>query len=60
MANLMPSILPDLLQHGYIKPARVRLMDSSVGTLKERVGTGLALLRENKISGEKVIVKISD
>ncbi|KAF4611655.1 hypothetical protein D9613_004082 [Agrocybe pediades] len=60
MSELMPKILPDLLQHGYIKPARVRLMDSSFGSLKERVGAGLALLRENKISGEKVVVKMVD
>lgn len=52
----MPQILPALLEAGHIKPARVRLMDE--GSFKERVGTGLELLRENKISGEKVVVKV--
>jgi len=28
------------------------------GTLKERVATGLDLLRNNKVSGEKVVVKV--
>ncbi|KAF8182354.1 hypothetical protein BJ912DRAFT_978682 [Pholiota molesta] len=55
--KLMPQILPALLEAGHIKPARVRLMDK--GSLKEQVGTGLELLRENKISGEKVVVKVS-
>ncbi|KAF7356305.1 PKS-ER domain-containing protein [Mycena venus] len=54
--NLMPKILPDLLASGLIQPNRVRLLDQ--GTFKERVGTGLDLLRNNKISGEKVIVKV--
>lgn len=56
--NLMPKILPELLKAGYIKPAPVRLLDK--GTFKERVATGLELLRENKISGEKVIVKVEN
>ncbi|KDR85542.1 hypothetical protein GALMADRAFT_234467 [Galerina marginata CBS 339.88] len=55
--NLMSKILPELLTSGYIKPARPLLMDK--GTFKERVGTGLHLLRENKVSGEKVTVKVS-
>ncbi|KAH9486431.1 Trans-enoyl reductase himH [Psilocybe cubensis] len=54
--NLMPKILPSLLQSGSIKPSRVRLLDQ--GSLKERVEEGLELLRNNKISGEKVVVKI--
>jgi NADPH:quinone reductase-like Zn-dependent oxidoreductase len=54
--SLMPKILPDLLKSGFIKPAPVRLMEK--GTFKERVGAGLDLLRQNKISGEKVVVKV--
>ncbi|KAF8216947.1 hypothetical protein K438DRAFT_1748085 [Mycena galopus ATCC 62051] len=53
--NLMPNILPQLLASG-IQPNRVRLMDQ--GTFKERVGTGLDLLRNNKVSGEKIVVKV--
>lgn len=52
----MSKILPDLLEKGLIKPARVRLMDQ--GSLRDRVALGLDLLRNNKISGEKVVVKI--
>ncbi|CAA7268084.1 unnamed protein product [Cyclocybe aegerita] len=54
--NLMPKILPRLLDSGYIKPTQVRLLEK--GSFKERVGTGLDLLRNNQISGEKVVVKV--
>ncbi|KAJ7464596.1 chaperonin 10-like protein [Mycena latifolia] len=54
--NLMPKILPQLLAAGVIQPNRVRLLDQ--GTFKERVAAGLDLLRNNKVSGEKVIVKV--
>nr|GAT56977.1 predicted protein [Mycena chlorophos] len=55
--HLMPQILPQLLRDGLIQPNKVRLLDQ--GTLKERVGAGLELLRSNAISGEKIIVKVS-
>ncbi|KAJ7181030.1 chaperonin 10-like protein [Mycena filopes] len=55
--NLMSKILPELLASGIIQPNRVRLLDQ--GTFKERVAIGLDLLRNNKISGEKVIVKVA-
>ncbi|KJA26772.1 hypothetical protein HYPSUDRAFT_35919 [Hypholoma sublateritium FD-334 SS-4] len=54
--KLMPNILPALLESGGISPTRVRLLD--LGSLLDRVSTGLQLLRENKISSEKVIVKV--
>ncbi|THV06445.1 GroES-like protein [Dendrothele bispora CBS 962.96] len=57
-ANLLPKILPHLLDHGIIQPNKVRLLDESFGTLEERVGKGLELLRNNLVSGEKVVVKI--
>ncbi|KAJ7283230.1 chaperonin 10-like protein [Mycena rebaudengoi] len=56
--NLMSKILPQLLANGIIKPNKVRLLDQ--GTFKERVAVGLDLLRNNTISGEKIIVKVSD
>ncbi|KAF5345133.1 hypothetical protein D9758_009676 [Tetrapyrgos nigripes] len=56
--NLMPKILPPLLEAGIIQPNKVRLLDELVGMLKERVAAGLDLLRNNLVSGEKVIVKI--
>ncbi|KAJ7800559.1 chaperonin 10-like protein [Mycena olivaceomarginata] len=55
--SLMPKILPELLASGLIQPNRVRLLDQ--GTFKERVSTGLDLLRNNRISGEKVVVKVA-
>ncbi|KAF8216896.1 chaperonin 10-like protein [Mycena galopus ATCC 62051] len=55
--NLMPTILPALLASGLIQPNRVRLLEE--GTLKERVAAGLDLLRNNKVSGEKVVVKVA-
>lgn len=30
------------------------------GTVRERVEAGIDLLRKNKVSGEKVVVKIAD
>ncbi|KAJ6456110.1 chaperonin 10-like protein [Mycena sanguinolenta] len=55
--NLMPKIIPELLASGLIQPNKMRLLDQ--GTFKERVGTGLDLLRSNKINGEKVVVKVA-
>ena len=57
--NLMPKILPVLLETGIIQPTKIRLLDESYGSLKDRVGVGLDLLRNNKVSGEKVVVKIA-
>lgn len=57
--NLMPKILPHLLEAGIIQPNKVHLLDESIGTLKDRVAAGLDLLRNNKVSGEKVVVKIN-
>jgi hypothetical protein len=55
----MPKILPDLLAEGHIEPNRVRLLDSKQKSLKDRVKEGMELLRENRVSGEKVVVKIN-
>ncbi len=55
--NLMPKILPELLANGLVKPNRIRLLKE--GTLKERVEVGLDLLRNNKVSGEKIVVEIN-
>lgn len=52
----MPNVLPELLEAGLIKPSRVRLFDK--GPVLDRVKEGLDLLRNNKVSGEKVVVKI--
>jgi hypothetical protein len=55
--NLFQKVLPPLLASGAIQPNKVRLMDQ--GALKDRVAAGLDLLRNNKVSGEKVIIKIT-
>ena len=52
----MPKILPDLLAKGLIKPNCMRLL--AEGTLKERAAVALDLLRHNKLSGEKLVVKM--
>lgn len=54
--NLMPKILPRLLDLHLVKPSKVLLLDQ--GSFKERVAEGLDLLRNNRVSGEKVVVKI--
>jgi hypothetical protein len=55
--NLFSKVLPPLLASGTIKPNKVLLLDE--GSLKDRVVKGLGLLRDNKLSGEKLIVKIA-
>lgn len=57
--NLMTRILPTLLETKIIQPTKIRLLDESYGSLKDRVEVGLDLLRNNKVSGEKVIVKVA-
>lgn len=54
--NLAPKIIPSLLETGIIKPNKLRLI--AHGSFKERVVEGLDLLRNNKVSGEKVVVKV--
>nr|GAT55243.1 predicted protein [Mycena chlorophos] len=56
--ELMSKILPPVLAKGIIMPNRVRLLDRGA-TLKERVEEGLDLLRNNKVSGENIIVKVA-
>ncbi len=55
----MQKILPPLLESGIILPSKIRLLDESFGSLKERVAAGLDLLRNNKISGENVVEKVA-
>ncbi|KAH8824120.1 chaperonin 10-like protein [Flagelloscypha sp. PMI_526] len=53
--NLMPKILPELLEKGLLLPNRVKLIDE--GTWLERANFALDLFRHNQVSGEKVVVK---
>ena len=54
----MPITLPKLLSENLIKPNRVKLLDH--GDFLTRTKDALDLYRQNKISGEKLVVKISD
>lgn len=56
--KLLPVILPELLEKGLIEAPRYRIMDQ--GSLQQRAEQALELLRTNQLSGEKVIVKVSD
>ncbi|XP_006453991.1 hypothetical protein AGABI2DRAFT_196626 [Agaricus bisporus var. bisporus H97] len=56
--RLLPAILPELLEKGLIEAPRYRIMDQ--GSLQQRAEQALELLRTNQLSGEKVIVKVSD
>ncbi|EKM50124.1 uncharacterized protein PHACADRAFT_178748 [Phanerochaete carnosa HHB-10118-sp] len=52
--NILSVILPRLLERGMIRANPVRLIRE--GSLLERVNAGLDLFRNNKVSGEKVVV----
>lgn len=54
--NVLPVLLPRLLETGQIRPNAVKLMKE--GSLLNRVNTGLDLLRNNKVSGEKIVVEL--
>ena len=56
--NLLPSILPSLLESSLLQPSKVSLLDEKDGHLKERVEKGLEKLRKGEIRGEKLVVKI--
>ncbi|GJE93299.1 zinc-binding alcohol dehydrogenase family protein [Phanerochaete sordida] len=56
--TVLPLILSRLLEEGRIRANPVRLMKE--GSLLDRVNAGLDLLRNNKISGEKVVVDLQE
>jgi len=55
--NLMPKILPQLLEHGIIQPNRIRLFDQ--GSLQDRCQEALNVVRNGEVKGEKVVVKVT-
>ncbi|KAG1813975.1 chaperonin 10-like protein [Suillus subaureus] len=55
--NLMPKILPRLLEEAIIQPNRVRLFDQ--GSLQDRCQEALDVVRNGQVSGEKVVVKVA-
>ncbi|KAL5533781.1 hypothetical protein ACEPAG_241 [Sanghuangporus baumii] len=54
--NFLQKILPQLLEKRVIRPNPIRLFKE--GPLLDRVKTGLDLLRNNKVSGEKVVIDL--
>ncbi|KAF8872003.1 hypothetical protein BD779DRAFT_1679993 [Infundibulicybe gibba] len=56
--NLMPKVLPELLELEIIEPNRVRLLDGDVAGLKDRAEAALDMLRNNRVSGEKLVLAI--
>ncbi|KAI0759307.1 chaperonin 10-like protein [Irpex lacteus] len=56
--DFMPKFLPKLLESNALRPNRLRLFKESDGPLLERVNNALDLFRENKISGEKVVIEL--
>ena len=54
--TFMPKVLPQLLESGIIRPNPIRLLTH--GTLVERALEGLDLLRNNRVSGEKVVIEL--
>jgi threonine dehydrogenase-like Zn-dependent dehydrogenase len=55
--NLMPKILPRLLEEAIIQPNRVRLFDQ--GSLQDRCQEALDIVRNGQVNGKKVIVKVA-
>ncbi|KAL5494804.1 hypothetical protein ACEPAI_266 [Sanghuangporus weigelae] len=54
--NFLQKILPQLLEKKVIRPNPIRLFKE--GPLLDRVKTGLDLLRNNKVSGEKIVIDL--
>ncbi|KAL5535938.1 hypothetical protein ACEPAF_4032 [Sanghuangporus sanghuang] len=54
--NFLQKILPQLLEKRIIRPNPIRLFKE--GPLLDRAKTGLDLLRNNKVSGEKVVIDL--
>lgn len=52
----MPSILPELLASGVLKPNHVRLINQ--GSFKQRTEIALDLVRNNAVSSERVVVDV--
>ena len=54
---MQPKLLPQLLADGLIKTSRVREIKGN--TLVERVSAALDVLRKGEVSGERLVVKVS-
>ena len=53
----MPKILPQLLQDGIIRPNPVIVLNA--GSMLERTEKALNMLRDNQVSGQKLVVEIT-
>ncbi|EJD42188.1 GroES-like protein [Auricularia subglabra TFB-10046 SS5] len=56
--NLLTRYLPQLLAAGEIAPVPKRVIEEPSQSLSARVSAGLDLLRDNAVSGQKLVVKV--
>ncbi|KAK4127178.1 GroES-like protein [Parathielavia appendiculata] len=57
-SHLQPEIIPALLEQEVIRPNKQRVVEGS--TLLERAENALSLLRDNAVSGEKLVWRVAD
>lgn len=56
--HLQPDVMPEMLAKGWIKPNKQRVVEGR--TLLERAEKALALLRDRKVSGEKLVWRVAE
>jgi len=56
--HLQPRVMPDLLERGIVKPNRYRIIEGK--TLLERAQNALNELRSGKVSGERLVWRVSE
>jgi NADPH:quinone reductase-like Zn-dependent oxidoreductase len=56
--HLQPTIMPEMLRRGIVKPNRVRIVEGE--TMLERAERALGLLREGGVSGERLVWRVAD
>jgi hypothetical protein len=56
--HLQPEIIPALLEQGVVQPNKQRVVEGK--TMLERAQKALDLLREQAVSGEKLVWRVAD
>lgn len=56
--HLQPEIMPEMLERGLIQPNKQRVVEGA--TLLERAEKALSLLRDQAVSGEKLVWKVAE
>lgn len=56
--HLQPDVMPEMLAKGWIEPNKQRVVEGQ--TLLERAENALALLRDRKVRGEKLVWKVAE